>query len=255
MSLPMLHCHRIGQGPDLVMLHGWGLHAGIWETITAPLAARFRLHLFDLPGHGHSAQSDAFTLASLCTALAQEAPPQAHWLGWSLGGTLALAFAARYPQRVSRLLLVAHNPRFVADASWPQALAADVLEGFAQGLSDDYAATVKRFVSLVARGAPDSTVLRQLRHAMAAAPPPSREALCGGLAILRDTDLRPQLSALSMPVLWLGGARDTLVPIAALRSLVAAYPHMQLREFAHAGHAPFISHPQEFAAAVTEFLV
>lgn len=253
MNSPVLHCHRVGAGPDLVLLHGWGLHAGIWAPLTEMLASRFRLHLYDLPGHGRSAPVEEFTLASVCDALAQAAPMQAYWLGWSLGGMIALEFAARHPQRVARLALVASNPRFVADADWPHAMQADVLEGFARDLDADYAATLQRFVSLVARGAPDGGVLRTLRRAVSEAPSPTSAALRSGLTILRDGDLRPRLRELRMPTQWLGGVRDTLVPIEALRAVTTTYPQMRLQEFEATGHAPFISHPQAFSRALTEF--
>lgn len=251
--IPELYCRRLGTGPDVVVLHGWGLHAGIWEPVIAALSGRFRLHLYDLPGHGRSAPTERFGLETLCAALARSAPEQARWLGWSLGGLAALNFAARYPQRVTRLALVASNPKFVAAADWPHAMAPGVLEDFAQSLGADYPATLKRFLGLVARGAPDSGVLRALRSAMQAAPPPSAGALRSGLEILRATDLRAQARALPMPVLWLAGARDTLVPVAALRAQTTGQPRQRLHEFAQAGHAPFISHPDAFVAAVTEF--
>jgi pimeloyl-[acyl-carrier protein] methyl ester esterase len=249
-----LHCQRIGAGPDLVLLHGWGLHAGIWAPLTELLATRFRLHLFDLPGHGHSAPVENFTLDEVCDALAQAAPAPAHWLGWSLGGQIALAFAARFPHRVERLLMVASNPRFVATDTDHPGMAPEVLANFARDLETDHSATITRFLSLVARGAPDASVLRLLRRALAAAPAPTPGALRSGLAILRDTDLRAELPRLAMPVAWLAGARDTLVPFAAMQNMVRAYPAMQLHVFEQAGHAPFVSHPQPVASAVTEFL-
>lgn len=253
-QIPMqLHCRRVGQGPDLVLLHGWGLHAGIWEPVIESLSARFRLHLYDLPGHGRSASAQGFTLESVCAALAESAPAQAHWLGWSLGGMVALAFAALHPQRVARLALAASNPQFVASEDWPQAMAPEVLADFARALREDYAATLNRFLGLVARGAPDNAVLRRLRQEVKAAPAPTLEGLRSGLEILRAADLRRQLVELPMPTLLLAGTRDTLVPVAALRDLAERYPQLRLQEFAQAGHAPFISHPQAFVAALVEF--
>lgn len=255
MSTPPLHLRCVGQGPDLVLLHGWGMHAGIWAPIVDLLATEFRLHLIDLPGHGLSAPVGPFALETICALLSDAVPAHAHWLGWSLGGMLALDFAARYPQRVERLILLATNPCFVATDSWPYGMKHDVLEGFAQDLLRDHKATLNRFLGLIARGASDKTVLRELRRALSEAPPPAESALQGGLAILRDADLRPRLNALPMPVLMLGGARDTLVPVAALHAVHDQCSHVQLQVIADAGHAPFISHPQKTVAAISGFLL
>ncbi|NIV36280.1 MAG: alpha/beta fold hydrolase, partial [Anaerolineae bacterium] len=84
-----------GNGPDLVMLHGWGLHGGLFGPVIEPLAERFRLHLVDLPGHGRSPMLEGkYTLERIAEAITGEVPAGAHWLGWSLGGRIALAAAA-----------------------------------------------------------------------------------------------------------------------------------------------------------------
>ena len=255
-ALPSQQLYRrsLGRGPDLVLLHGWGLHSGIWEPVLEQLAERFRLHLVDLPGHGRSAATSEFTLGDVCDALLHTVPEQADWLGWSLGGMLALEFAARYPLRVRRLVLTASNPKFVMSADWPHAMAPDVLDGFARALEQDHDGTLMRFLALIARGGPDNGVLRVLRDALRKEPPPATAGLRGGLRILRDEDLRARIRQLDLPVLLLGGARDSLVPIEALRVLAQAHPLVRLHEFQQAGHAPFISHPQEFANVLAEFL-
>lgn len=255
MSRPSLHYRCVGQGSELVLLHGWGMHADIWNPIVEALSKQFRLHLIDLPGHGRSEPLESFTLDSVCDVLAQHVPERAHWVGWSLGGLFALAFAARHPQRVERLVMLASNPCFMANDSWPQGMSRSVLEGFAEDLLQDHQTTLIKFLGLVARGAPDNAVLRELRRAVRAMPSPHAATLRGGLTILRDADLRSSLGTLSMPMLWIGGARDTLVPIAALRRVHEQYPHMPLQEIAQAGHAPFISHPQETVAALSGFLL
>lgn len=253
MSESSLHYRCVGQGPDLVLVHGWGMHAGIWAPLIDFLAEDFRLHLIDLPGHGSSADIKEFTLDALCSLLTEIVPEFADWLGWSLGGLVALEFSARYPARVRRLILLASNPCFVVRADWPEAMSPEVVEGFARDLLQDHQATLKRFLGMVAQGAADPALLRELRQVLRTAPPPSESALRGGLALLRDTDLRPRLQGLSMPVLMLGGSRDTLVPITALRRVKREYPHMQLQEFPQTGHAPFISQPQETAQAIRKF--
>ena len=62
---------QMGQGPDLVMLHGWSMHSGVWQPLAELLAKQFTLHLIDLPGHGQSAwQAEALQIDKLLNHLA-----------------------------------------------------------------------------------------------------------------------------------------------------------------------------------------
>ncbi len=103
-----------GSGPDLVLLHGWGLSSAIWGDFADRLAESYRVTLIDLPGLGHSAATDDMSLDAVVASLLATAPESAHWLGWSLGGQLALAAAEQAPERVKSLSLIAANP-----VSWP----------------------------------------------------------------------------------------------------------------------------------------
>ncbi len=250
-----LYVERIGQGPDLVLLHGWGLHGGLWGPVLEPLAEAFSLHVVDLPGHGRSAPwSGDYTLEAIADAIAAEVPAGAHWLGWSLGGRIVLSAAAR-GVAIERLVLVGATPRFTRADDWPHALESEVLEGFARSLEQDYRTTLKRFLAVQSQGSERGREeLRALRESLFDHGEPSPEALAGGLAILRDADLRAQLPGITQPSLWLHGERDTLVPLAAAEWSAAAMPDARLESIPGAGHAPFISHPEVFVAAVKGFL-
>lgn len=69
-----------------MLLHGWGLNAQVWDCITPQLASHFTLHLVDLPGYGRSGGFGAMSLEAMAQRVLEQAPPQAVWLGWSLGG-------------------------------------------------------------------------------------------------------------------------------------------------------------------------
>jgi pimeloyl-[acyl-carrier protein] methyl ester esterase len=78
---------QMGQGPDLVLLHGWSMHSGVWQPLAELLAEKFTLHLVDLPGHGTSEwHSDALQINNILDELERNVPETAFWLGWSLGG-------------------------------------------------------------------------------------------------------------------------------------------------------------------------
>ncbi|MDH5592030.1 MAG: alpha/beta fold hydrolase, partial [Gammaproteobacteria bacterium] len=103
-----MHIKKMGQGPDLVMLHGWSMHSAVWHNLAEELAKHFTLHLVDLPGHGQSNwQHGALDLDVLIGRLGEELPESAYWLGWSLGGLISIVFADRFPERVTKLTLIA----------------------------------------------------------------------------------------------------------------------------------------------------
>ncbi|HEY1034206.1 MAG TPA: alpha/beta fold hydrolase, partial [Pseudoxanthomonas sp.] len=85
-----MHIETTGSGPSLVLLHGWALHGGVFAPLVQRLSDRYTLHLVDLPGHGHSRDSDIpLSLDATVDALLARTPPAA-WLAWSLGGLFAL---------------------------------------------------------------------------------------------------------------------------------------------------------------------
>lgn len=250
-----LYIDTRGSGPDLVMLHGWGLHGGLFGPVIEPLAQHFRLHLVDLPGHGRSPMlAGEYTLETVAGAIADEVPAGAHWLGWSLGGRIALA-AARDGAAIDKLILVGANPCFTQRPDWPHAMPEAELEQFAASLRDNYKATLQRFLAVQSRGSERAREeLRNLRDSLFAHGEPDQQALAGGLEILRSADLRPALNTISQPTLVLHGERDTLAPLAAAEYTATRLPNGKLGVIEGAGHAPFISHTEQFLAAVEGFL-
>ncbi|MEY6434091.1 pimeloyl-ACP methyl ester esterase BioH [Thioalkalicoccus limnaeus] len=245
-----------GGGPDLVLIHGWGMNNGVWAGLPAPLEGHWRQHRIALPGHGGSrfdpAWRDLDAWAEACLATA---PPRAVWLGWSLGGLVALAAAGLAPERVAGLVLVTATPRFTRGEDWPSAMPVGTLDQFQANLLTDPVGTLERFLALQVRASDQArATLRHLRAAVGGYPPPQPEALEVGLALLRGSDLRETLPRLPGPSLWLFGERDTLVPAALAPSIPRLWPSARVAHVPGAGHAPFLSHPRESAAAVAPFL-
>lgn len=250
-----LHSAVSGRGRDLVLLHGWGMHAGIWDALVPALSQRFRVHAVDLPGHGASASCDPYTLAQIAAELARQMPARCLVCGWSLGGQVALAWAGAAPRQVERLALVSTTPCFTRRADWPHAMEAAVLQDFAQALATEYEATLGRFLALQALGdAQARRVMRQLKASLLARGRPDARALEQGLQILRDTDMRGSVAAVRQPVMLIHGDRDTLAPLAAAEHLRDALPDARLAIMRGAAHAPFITDAQGFSAHLTEFL-
>lgn len=251
-----VYFEQTGTGPDLVLVHGWGLHAGIFSGLVDQLASNYRVTTVDLPGHGRSATPDHhFDLDKTADVLANLIGKPAVWLGWSLGALVAMNVAIRHAEAVKALVLVSATPRFVKGEDWPHAMALETLEGFAVGLTEDYQATLNRFLSLqVGKEKNSRELIRRLREQLFVHGEPDPIALAAGLDILRDTDLRSQLATLEQSALIINGGRDRLTPPAAGEYLANVLPQGQYSLFEDAGHAAFLSHSQEFVARLKSFL-
>jgi len=247
-----MHLETQGSGEDLVLIHGWAMHAGIVAPLTRLLSRNFRVHLVDLPGHGMSTDGNACDPQVCAAALARELP-RALWIGWSLGGIVALHAALDHADKVRGIVEIAASPRFVLAPDWPHGVPADVFAQFGAGLQRDYRGTIERFLALEALGSDHAQAeLRELRAHVFERGEPSMAALQDGLRVLDTTDLRARLPQLGMPSLWLAGRRDRLVPAAAMRWAAAQSPQGRFMEYS-SGHAPFIGHAVEIAAAIDEF--
>ena len=250
-----LHIETFGHGPDLALLHGWGMHGGVWASVRDALAAHFRVHVVDLPGYGMSPMCEPYTAHGIARAVADALPPRAHVAGWSLGGQVALQMALLTPARIEKLVLIGTTPCFRARADWPHGLSDAALAEFSRGIEQDYEGTLKRFLSLQARsGEAAREVIANLRATLFARGRPAQDTLRAGLKILSDLDLREKASAIAHPALILHGSHDTLTPAAAGAWLAQALPHATLEMIQGAAHAPFLSHPRITAENMVRFL-
>ena len=238
---------------DLVLLHGWGLNAEVWQSIVPRLSPHFRLHLVDLPGYGRSQAVGALSLAEMAQWLLPHLPPRALLLGWSLGGLVATELALRAPQQIAGLISVASSPCFTAGEAWP-GIKPETLATFRTQLNSDFQRTVERFLALQTLGTDSARQdARRLKEVVLAQPMPPVTVLDGGLAILREVDLRDRLPHIEMPFLRLYGALDGLVPRRIASLLDAMLPASPSVVMEKAAHAPFISHPDAFCQHILDF--
>ena len=231
----------------LVFLPGWCLGRGPLNAAVDALNGA----IFDLPGYRDAPLINNFYAAT--DDIASRLQPGTTLCGWSLGAQLALAIAARAPEKVGKLVLVAGTPTFIQRHGWPHAMPAEMLVEFTTGILADVEAMLPRFVGGFNRGdARSKEVSRQLLAL--ADPRPPLAALASGLDWLRDIDLRPLLRQITAPSLLIHGSADPLMPLAAAEALAALIPGAELAIFTDCAHAPFISQPAEFLARVKTFL-
>jgi pimeloyl-[acyl-carrier protein] methyl ester esterase len=276
-----------GSGPALVLLHGWGLNLRVWDGLAAALCGRFRIIAVDLPGHGRSAwlpeRSSLAEQAAQVRETVAGMTDKYSLIGWSLGGQMALQLAAAAaPSGLDRLILIATTPRLIAGPDWPHGAPPERLAGQAADLRANYQRTVSDFLELQVRGSiGGAEALEQLRAALFAhgsahgsertlqpgkgerrpdsaerssVAGPNLAALVRGLELLRDTDLRPLLPALTLPTLVIAGQYDRITPPPASRALADSLPNSRYVEIRRAAHAPFLSHLPQLTRLITDFL-
>lgn len=236
------------------MLHGWGMNSRCWGTFADHLAERFTLHLVDLPGHGHSVQENpAWDVRVLISEL-HEKLPGAAWLGWSLGGQLALQAALQLPSAISHLILISTNPCFVATGDWEWGMDPKDFAAFSCMVERSPPEALARFNGLQVAGSKYARTTLKILRERCAEMPPAPAGLLAGLEFLAEPGLARRLGDIRVPALVIGGSADRLVPVEATLKTSQMAPGAVFAAIEGAGHAPFISHEAKVLGAVAGFM-
>jgi pimeloyl-[acyl-carrier protein] methyl ester esterase len=246
-----LYVESSGVGQDLVLLHGWAMHSGIWRDVRERLAQHFRLHLVDLPGHGFSspygADAEQGMWEHTIESVAELLPEDCILCGWSLGGQVAIEVAKREQARVKKLVLISTTPCFAKRNDWQWGMEAGTLQLFAVNLKRDYKRTLNRFLTLQISGEGDTTaVLARLRKSLFERGKPDEVALEEGLQLLLSSDMRGAINSIAQPVMLIHGEKDVITHPGAARWMNQQLPDSELIILNDCGHAPFLSYPDRF---------
>lgn len=246
-----------------LFVHGWGMNHRVWQPLINSLPEWIDCHSIDLPGHGGRHGEALTDLPALVEDLRQscaqlKAPNQPLLLvGWSLGALACMQAAAQKhtPLQADGLLLVSSNPCFVAQPGWAHGVDAAVFDQFAESLASDFSGTIRRFLSLQVKGsASGRQILRGLREMILQEAEPDAASLQAGLQILKQSDLRAELAQIGLPVSWALGAQDGLVKASLAGALSQLMPEATVECYPTAGHAPFLSHSEDFTQQLLRFI-
>jgi pimeloyl-ACP methyl ester carboxylesterase len=233
-----------GEGPVVLLTHGYSATSEMWRGQVGPLSQGRRLLIWDMRGHGRSdypadpaAYSEAATVADMAALLDAVGAETAVIGGLSLGGYMSLAFHRRQPRRVRALLILDTGPGFRNDearAAWNQR-ALDTARGFeTEGLRR----------------------LRALSPERATSTHRSAEGLAyaaRGMLAQQDAAVIDSLPTIAVPSLVVVGAEDKPF-LAASDYMAAKIPGARKVVIPGAGHAVNLDRPAEFNAAVLDFL-
>lgn len=226
----MLWHKTVGEGPDLVLLHGWAFNSDIFQSLVEKYKHKYRITVIDLPGHGRSPDIEG-DLESWCTEIIKLIPEQSILLGWSLGGLLSTFVANQI--KVNELILVAASPCLINNIDWEFGIESHVFNQFVNNLKNDSTKALKRFVSLQSK---DKSQIQELHQSIQKFPA-SQSALDNGLQIILNSDLRDTFKNISTPKKCILGSLDTLVPVKIQDWYDAAGSKTHVLR---SGHLPFL---------------
>jgi pimeloyl-ACP methyl ester carboxylesterase len=251
------------QRPTVVLLHGGpgSFDHSYFKPDFARLAEAAQVVYFDLPGHGRSAWGDPAgwsfegcgdAVRGFCDALGIARPVV---YGHSLGGMVALAYAARHPGHPGALVLQSTMARFDLDR---------IVEGFRRAGGDEVAATAERVYGGDSGSVTDEQWARCWRLAGPWVTGPTerartvlnRELNAVGLGLMAGFDVVDQLAGVDCPTLVGVGELDPITPVAAAREIVDALPRgrARLEVVEGAGHFTWHDAPDRYWPLLTEFV-
>jgi len=236
---------------ELVLLHGWGCNREVWRPLLTLLRPWANITLLDLPGCAPGIRLDKEPdLPGVLAGILEFCPGNAVYVGWSLGGQLAIELAVQAPERVVAIVTVCSNPRFVATDDWP-GMGTDAFSQFRSGVLADPTGALQRFDTLQVTGSNQPRQL--LRQLSALRRQPAAAELLTGLGWLQMLDQRNVLAGLQQPQLHLLAARDAMVPSAVGQS-IASRSSGQVKILQGACHMAPLDVPAELAQEIRGFL-
>ena len=244
-----------GDKPALFFVHGIALDHTVWQSQIGAFSPEYRVVCVDLRGYGRSTAANpnisfedhAGDLATLIDSLDLK---NVTLIGWSMGGAIAQLFAATYPGKTSRLVLVATTPQLLADDKFSDALPPEAAQQLGALMVQDYAKGCAAFCGMLA---PDNQHVTAMLTAIATKSRP--DVVLNAFQSSGGRSLLGYLPKIKTPTTVIAGSSDAICFPAANSYLAKNIPGSQSDAiFIETGHAPFLTRPGEFDAALRSAL-
>jgi len=251
-----------GQGPPLILIHGWCLHSGCWQNQIDGLSDSFRIVSVDLPGHGQSSDPGfPFTLKNLLFALQEVISSfrgPVHLCGWSLGASLAVECTLLFPQDVLSLILIGGFPKFESSPKiWPYGQPKEGIQQLREELESNFEGTVREtFQKMLFDGETiDEGIQRKFSEYLddrfsVPSPGPAFRLL----DILLEIDLMERARSIQVPSLLIHGDVDRITSIKGAYFLHEQIRNSRLVVLENGSHAIPISRGDEVNQAIKGFI-
>ncbi|MBN2548445.1 MAG: alpha/beta hydrolase [Anaerolineales bacterium] len=249
----IVHYEVYGRGRPVILLHGWLGSWGLWQETMAFLGRYYRTYALDFWGFGESGKKrESYNVQDFITLvdqfMEQLGIERAPLVGHSMGGTVSLSVAIQYPERVRKVVVVG-SPIFGSSLSWllklfGRRLVANLVYQHLWGLKLGFRIMAPfytrdpRWPDMMNRDLSSTTL----------------ESFLLSIASLRETDLRPRLNEITVPVMGVYGDKDIVVHPEQWKPLHDGVNQTRIERFTSSGHFPMLDDPQRFMNILQDFL-
>lgn len=249
----IVHYEVYGRGRPVILLHGWLGSWGLWQETMAYLGKSYRTYALDFWGFGESGKKrETYAVQDFVSLVDQFMDQlgiaQAPLVGHSMGGTVSLSVAIKYPHRVSKVVVVG-SPIAGSSLALPLKLAGyrpiaillfNVMGVFRLGvrIASPLICRDPRFSDMMDRDLSRTTL----------------ESFLLSIASLRRTDLLPVLDDINAPVMGMYGDKDNIVHPQQWKPLAEGVEKDTTERFPKAGHFIMLDEPERFMQKLKSFL-
>ncbi|MFI0538398.1 alpha/beta fold hydrolase [Streptomyces sp. RP5T] len=248
------------EGPTVVLAHGFGCDQNMWRLTVPALAADHRVVLFDYVGSGRSDASafsedrysslDGYALdvVEVCEALDLR---DAVFVGHSVSAMIGVLAAARAPERIGALVMVAPSPRYIDDEDYRGGFSAEDIDELLASLEANYLGWSAAMAPVIMGNADRPELGDELRNSFCATDPDMARVFARTTFL---SDSRDDLKNVSVPTLVLECTQDAIAPREVGAFVHRAIPGSTLVTLDATGHCPHLSAPEATNRAIVDFL-
>ncbi len=250
----ILHYEVYGRGRPVILLHGWLGSWGLWQETMTFLGQYYRTYALDFWGFGESGnrKRNTYFVQDFVSLVDQFMDKlgiiRAPLVGHSMGGTVSLLVAMQYPERVQKVTVIG-SPIVGSSLALPLIFAGyrpiawslfNLFGAFrwAMRLASPFICRDPRFPEMM-----DSDLTKL-----------TLESFLVSIASLRQTDLRPNLQKICVPVMGMYGDQDNIVDPRQWQPLQKGLPGARIERFKTAGHFIMLDEPKDCMQKIKDFL-
>lgn len=249
----IVHYEVYGRGKPVILLHGWLGSWGLWQETMGFLGRYYRTYALDFWGFGESGKKRETYAVQDFVSLVNQFMDQlgimhAPLVGHSMGGTVSLSVAIRYPERVSKVVVVGSPMVGSSLAPLLKLLGLRPVAFMLFNMMSVFRVGMRLYSPLICRDPRFPEMMdRDLTRT-------TLESFLRSIGSLRRTDLRPMLDQIKVPAMGIYGDRDIIVHPKQWQPMQKGIVHAYIERLPLAGHFPMLEEPQQFAERLKAFL-